>query len=296
MTREIRIGERWVGDGHSTYIVAECGINHNGDINIAKQLIDVAIKAGADAVKFQKREPEVCVPRDQWDAERDTPWGRLSYIDYRHEIEFWHKDYEQIAEHCYERIDWFTSAWDLPSLNFMRQFTPVATKIPSAKLTNDDLVAAARDDGLPVILSTGMSTMAEIGHALEIMRQPLILKTPFAVLHCTSEYPCPNELLNLRMIDAFRHMGAFEGIPIGYSGHEVGLATSLAAVAMGACILERHITLDRAMWGTDQSASVEPQGLVRLVKDIRAIESAMGDGKKVITDGERQAMRKLRGE
>ena len=283
-----KIGEREVGAGHPVYITGEIGINHNGELANALALMDVAADAGADAVKFQKRTPEVCTPRDQWDIERDTPWGRMTYIDYRHRVEFGTEEYAEIDKHAKERgIDWFASPWDTESVDFLETFDVPAHKVASASLTDDELLRKMRATGKTIILSTGMSTMRQIRHAVEVLGSDNIL-----LCHATSTYPAPAEQLNLRMIHTLQ--GEFPNVPIGYSGHETGLQTTLAAVAMGAVFVERHITLDRAMWGSDQAASIEPQGLQRLVRDIRVISEALGDGVKQVYEGERAAMKKLR--
>lgn len=283
-----RVGERLVGPGQPVYVIGEIGINHNGDLRTAMALIDQAKAAGMDAVKFQKRTPEVCTPRDQWDLERDTPWGRMTYIEYRHRVEFDAEQYRQIDDYCREvGIDWFASPWDTESVDFLGAFNPPAHKVASASLTDDVLLRALRATGRTVILSTGMSTPEQIRHAVEVLGSRNIV-----LLHATSTYPAPPEQLNLRMINTLQ--AEYPNVPIGYSGHEVGLQTTLCAVALGACVVERHITLDRAMWGSDQSASVEPEGMRRLVRDIRVIETALGDGVKQLYPGELAAMKKLR--
>lgn len=283
-----QVGNRLVGPGQPVYVIGEIGINHNGDLNKAFALIDHAKAAGMDAVKFQKRTPEISTPRDQWAIERDTPWGRMTYIDYRHRVEFGEDDYRRIDQHCREKgIDWFGSPWDLPSVEFLEAFQPPAFKIASASLTDDELLRAVRATGRTIILSTGMSTLDQIRHAVEVAGSANIV-----LCHATSTYPAANEELNLRMIQTL--MKAFPNVPVGYSGHEVGLQTTVAAVALGATAIERHITLDRAMWGSDQAASVEPPGMQRLVRDIRVVETALGDGVKQIYPGEYAAMKKLR--
>jgi N-acetylneuraminate synthase len=283
-----RLSDRVVGIGNPVYITGEIGINHNGDLANAIALIDQAADAGCDAVKFQKRTPEVCTPRDQWDIERDTPWGRMSYIDYRHRVEFGVEEYAAIDEHAKRRgIAWFASPWDIGSVDFLEGFDVPAHKVASACLTDDELLRRLRATGRTVVLSTGMSTMRQIRHAVEVLGSDNII-----LCHATSTYPAQASELNLKMI--YTLQGEFPNVPIGYSGHETGLQTTLAAVAMGATFVERHITLDRSMWGSDQAASVEPQGLARLVRDVRVISEAMGDGVKQIYDGERTAMKKLR--
>ena len=287
MAREIELGGRRVGDGHPAYIIAEIGINHNGDLQNALRLVDAAAHAGADAVKLQKRTPELCVPPDQRQQMRDTPWGYISYLDYRHRVEFDEAAYRTIDAHCREKgIQWFASVWDEPSVDFIEAFYPVCYKVPSASLTDHGLLRHLRRTGRPVILSTGMSTMEQIRAAVEVLGlDDLIL------MHATSTYPCEPEELNLRMIPVLREL--FQ-VAVGYSGHEVGLVPSAVAVALGACAVERHITLDRAMWGSDQAASVEPSGFERLVKYIRVTEQSLGDGVKRVYPSEQLSLRKLR--
>jgi sialic acid synthase SpsE len=283
-----RIGDNLVGPGQPVYVIGEIGINHNGDLRNAFALIDAARAAGMDAVKFQKRTPEVCTPRDQWGIERDTPWGRMTYLDYRHRVEFGAEDYRQIDEYCQEvGIDWFASPWDVESVDFLGAFNQPAFKVASACLTDDTLLRAMRATGKTVILSTGMSTPDQIRHAVEVLGSRNII-----LCHATSTYPAPPEQLNLRMIETLA--AEYPNVPVGYSGHEVGLQTTLCAVALGAVLVERHITLDRAMWGSDQSASVEPEGMRRLVRDIRVLEASLGDGVKQVYPGELSAMKKLR--
>ncbi|MFU8827226.1 MAG: N-acetylneuraminate synthase family protein [Brevefilum sp.] len=287
MNKEIRIGDKRVGAGNPTYIIAEIGINHNGRVEIAKELIKAAADAGVDAVKFQKRTPDLCVPDHQKDQMRETPWGYITYLDYRYKVEFGQDEYEQIDAYCKALgIDWLASCWDRESLDFIEAFNPPAHKVPSALLTDHELLRAFKATGTPVILSTGMSTMGEIKEAVDILGVDNLL-----ICHTTSSYPCPPEELNLKMIQTLRE--AFD-CPIGYSGHEVGLVTSVIAVGLGACLVERHVTLDRAMWGSDQAASVEPQGVRTLVKYIRVTEKALGDGQKKVYDSEQSVLRKLR--
>ncbi len=284
----VKIGDKLVGDGRPVYVIAEIGINHNGSLDLTKKLIDGAAAAGCDAVKFQKRTPEKCVPKDQWHIERDTPWGRMTYIDYKHKIEFGKDDYAAIDEYCKDKgIAWFVSAWDEDAVAFMEQFDTPCYKVASASLTDYDLLKAMKATGRPIMISTGMSTMEEISATVELIGQKNLL-----IAHATSMYPCPVESLNLKMIHTLK--GLYPSCPIGYSGHETGLAPTGAAVAMGATFVERHITLDRAMWGTDQAASVEISGLAKLVQNIRDIERAMGDGVKRIYEPEIAQRKKLR--
>ncbi|HOG58525.1 MAG TPA: N-acetylneuraminate synthase family protein [Anaerolineaceae bacterium] len=287
MNREVTIGNRKVGDGHPAYIIAEIGINHNGSLDFARQMILAAQQAGVDAVKFQKRTPELCVPEHQRNQMRETPWGYITYLDYRYKVEFGQEDYQEIDRYCKELgIAWLASSWDIPSVEFMEQFNPPAHKIPSALLTDHALLRAYRATGRPLILSTGMSTLEEIKESVALLGEENLI-----LCHTTSSYPCPPDELNLRMVQTLR--GMFN-CPVGYSGHEVGLVPSAVAVALGACLVERHITLDRAMWGSDQSASVEPQGIERLVKYIRVTEQALGDGVKQVYDSEKSSLSKLR--
>lgn len=287
MARTIRIGNRLVGEGQPVYIVAEIGINHNGDVEIAKRLIDAAKLAGCDAVKFQKRTPELCVPPEQRDIPRETPWGLITYMEYRYKVEFGYEQYAEIDRYCKQQgIAWFASCWDIPSVDFIQQFDPPCYKVASASLTDDALLKHMNDTGKPILLSTGMSTMEEIRHAVSLIDPDRLI-----IMHSTSTYPCPPAELNLRMIQT---LAKELGLLVGYSGHEVGLQTTYAAVVLGACVVERHITLDRAMWGSDQAASVEPGGFMRLVRDIRVIEQALGDGIKRVYQSEMAARAKLR--
>ncbi|WP_310393426.1 N-acetylneuraminate synthase family protein [Hymenobacter sp.] len=281
---------RSIGPGQPAYIIAEIGINHNGSLDLAKQLIAEAVRAGCDAVKFQKRTPELCVPKDQWEKQRDTPWGRMSYIDYKRRTEFGQAEYTAIDDYCRALgVDWFASCWDEPSVDFIEQFQPVLYKMASASLTDRPLLDRVRATGRPLMLSTGMSTLDEITQAVSWVGTDNLM-----IAHSTSSYPCPPQELNLRMVPALQAM--FPGLPIGYSGHETGLATTVAAVALGASFVERHFTLDRAMWGSDHAASVEPGGMAKLVRDIRDVEEALGDGQKRVYDSELEPRRRLRRE
>ncbi len=288
MTREIKIGNKLVGDNHPTYIIGEIGINHNGDVDLAKKMIDAAVAAKVDAVKFQKRTPDVCTPPEQQKKMRQTPWGYITYLDYRYKVEFGVEEYTEIDRYCKEKgIDWFVSVWDEGSVDFMEQFEMSVYKLPSASLTDYPLLKKVRSMGRPIIISTGMSTMDEIREGIKVVGEENL-----GVMHSTSSYPCPPEELNLRMIQTLK--AEFPNIPIGYSGHEVGLVPSAVAVALGACMVERHITIDRAMWGSDQSASVEPGGLRKLVKYIRVTEQGLGDGVKKVYESEMSSRAKLR--
>lgn len=288
MTRIQIKPNRFIGAGEPCYVIAEIGINHNGSLELAKKLIDEAAASGCDAVKFQKRTPEICTPKDQWEIMRDTPWGRMSYINYRKLIEFGYDEYAAIDQHCKEKgIDWFVSCWDEEAVDFIEQFNPPIYKFASASLTDHSLIAKVKSLNKPYILSTGMSTMEEITSAVNAFGTDNLL-----IAHSTSAYPCPPAELNLKMIKTLQ--GLYPNTPIGYSGHETGLATTLAAVVMGATFVERHFTTDRAMWGSDQAASVEPQGMTKLVRDIRDVETAFGDGVKKVYDSEIGPMKRLR--
>ncbi len=288
MTREIKLGNKVVGDGHPAYVIAEIGINHNGDLDVARQMIRAAAHAGADAVKFQKRTPEVCTPPEQQKQMRETPWGYISYLDYRYKVEFDKEAYTEIDKLSRELgIDWFVSVWDEQSVDFMEQFDTPAYKIPSASMTDHNLLRHVRKTGRPLIVSTGMSTMDQIHRAMDAVGLDNLI-----IMHTTSAYPCDPDELNLKMIETLRR--EFPNNPIGYSGHEVGLVPSAVAVALGATSVERHFTLDRAMWGSDQAASVEPGGFEKLVKYIRVTEQAMGDGVKKVYESEMSSLKKLR--
>ncbi|MFF0309549.1 N-acetylneuraminate synthase family protein [Streptosporangium sp. NPDC004379] len=283
----VRIGDTLVGAGLPVYVIGEIGINHNGDLDIARRLIDVAADAGCQAVKFQKRTPEICVPPEQRDQIRQTPWGEMTYLEYKIRTEFGLKEYTAIAEHCRERgVHWFASPWDVPSVEFLESMDVVTHKVASASLTDLELLRALAATGKPVILSTGMSTLEEIDRAVEVLGTSRLV-----LMHATSTYPLPPEEANLRTIQTLRER---YGVPVGYSGHERGLQISLAAVTLGAVAVERHITLDRTMWGSDHAASLEPAGLEHLVRDIRVIESALGDGVKRVFPGEEAPKSRLR--
>ena len=287
MAATVMLGNRLVGAGEPAYVIGEIGINHNGDLEVAKQLIDVAAIAGCDAVKFQKRTPELCVPVEQRDLMRETPWGIMTYLDYRYRVEYEEPEYDEIDRYCAEKgIAWFVSPWDPDSVDFTEKYDPPCYKVASASLTDTELLDRLVATGRPLVVSTGMSTMEEIRAAVAKIPTDRLL-----LAHATSTYPCKPEELNLRMLATLREEF---GCPVGYSGHEVGLQTTVAAVALGASFVERHITLDRAMWGSDQAASIEPGGLIRLVRDIRVIEAALGDGVKHVYDSELPIKARLR--
>jgi N-acetylneuraminate synthase len=284
--KAVNIGGKPVGEGHPCYVVAEIGINHNGDLATAKKLIDASALAGCDAVKFQKRTVDVVYTAAELAKPRENPFGPTNG-DLKRALEFGEDEYRVIDAYCKDKgLAWFVSCWDEGSVDFIERFDPPAYKIASASLTDDNLLRHTRATGKPIILSTGMSTMEQVDHAVKILGSDDLI-----ILHACSTYPAHYEELNLRVIPVLQSRF---GVPVGYSGHETGLPSSAATVAMGACMVERHVTLDRAMWGSDQAASLEPNGISRLVRDIRLIETAMGDGVKRLLDREVPIMEKLR--
>ena len=293
-----------------TYIIAEIGINHQGDMAIAKRLIDIAAASGCDAVKFQKRNPDICVPEEQKSKPRSWQGEDMTYLEYKYKIEFEKEEYDEIDRYCKQQnIAWSASPWDLDSLDFLAQYDIPFIKIPSAMITNEDLMFAAKRTGKKIIISTGMSTFAEIERAIVMLKLPGNTaetlrpwnydevkegKTAcdFAVLHCNSTYPAPVDELNLSAITTLKDRFKCE---VGYSGHEMTLGTTVSSVLLGATILERHITLDRNMEGSDHSGSVTPHGLFKLVSGVRELEQAYGDGEIKVTESEIPVRKKLRG-
>ena len=283
---EVRIGSKTVGSGRPCYVVAEIGINHNGDIDLAKKLINVAIGADCDAVKFQKRTIDVVYTPEELAKPRESPFGNTNG-DLKRGLEFGREEFEELDRYCREvKIDWFASCWDEASVDFIAQFQVPCFKIASASITDDNLLRHTRAVGKPIILSTGMSTIEQVDRAVDVLG-----KKDLVILHACSTYPAYYEELNLKVIDVLRDRC---GVPVGYSGHETGLPSSVAAATLGACIVERHITLDRSMWGSDHAASLEPNGITRLVRDIRLIEKSMGDGVKRVLEREQPIIKKLR--
>ncbi len=282
----VAIGDSKLGDGQPCYVIAEIGINHNGDLDLAKRLISVAIAAGCDAVKFQKRTIDVVYTREELAKPRENPFG-MTNGDLKRGLEFSAEDYDEIDVYCKAvKIRWFASCWDEHSVDIINRFDVPCFKIASASLTDDDLLRHTRATGKPLILSTGMSTIEQIDHAVEILGRDNLI-----VMHATSTYPAAYPELNLRAIPTLRERYC---VPVGYSGHETGIPTSVAAVVLGACCVERHITMDRAMWGSDHAASLEPNGITRLVRDIRLIEQSLGDGVKRVFEREQPIIQKLR--
>jgi N-acetylneuraminate synthase len=282
----VRIGNRLVGDSEPCFVIAEIGINHNGDIDLAKRLISVAVAAGCDAVKFQKRTIYVVYSAEELAKPRESPFGATNG-DLKRGLELDYYDYQEIDAFCRSsKIQWFGSCWDEASVDFIDRFNPPCYKIASASLTDDNLLRHTRAKGRPIILSTGMSTLEQIDHAVDVLgKKDLIL------LHACSTYPAYYNELNLKAIPVMRER---YGVPVGYSGHETGIASTVAAATIGACCVERHVTLDRSMWGSDHAASLEPNGLTRVVRDIRLVEQSMGDGVKRVYEREQPIIKKLR--
>ena len=285
--KPVKIGSKLVGPGNPCYIIAEIGINHNGDIEIAKQLIEMSAEAGCNAVKFQKRTPELCVPIEQRNVMRETPWGEMTYMEYRYRVEFDENQYSLLADFALSLgLDLFASPWDVDSVDFLEKMKHPVIKVASASITDIELLKKIASKKIPVIMSTGMSTMQEIEKAVETLGTYNLL-----IAHSTSAYPCEPKELNLKMIPVLQEKFS---VPVGYSGHETGLQTTVAATVLGACFVERHVTLDRSMWGSDQAASIEPQGMQKLVRDIRIVEQALGDGIKKVYDSEIKPKMRLR--
>ncbi len=286
MGKVVKIGKYNVGDLSHCFIIAEIGINHNGDINLAKKLIKMAHDLGADAVKFQKRTVDVVYTQHELEMERPNPFGNTNG-DLKRGLEFGYDEYRKIDEYCKSlSIMWFASCWDEESVDFIEQFNPPCHKIASACLTNDKLISYIKNKGRPILLATGMSTQEQIDHAVDILGQDNLV-----LMHCTSTYPSSEAELNLNVIP--NYIEKYE-CPIGYSGHEKGVFPSVLAASMGACAIERHITTDRTLWGSDHPASLEPEGLRRLIRDIRLLNTIKGDGKKVVYESELPIIKKLR--
>ena len=282
----VKVGDSLVGDGQPCYVIAEIGINHSGDLAICKKLISLALASGCNAVKFQKRTVDVVYTADELAKPRENPFGPTNG-DLKRGLEFSKGQYGEIDAYCKQvGIPWFASCWDEGAVDFIDAFNPPCYKIASASLTDDALLRHTRAKGRPIIMSTGMSTLEQVDHAVEVLgTKDLVL------MHTCSTYPSVYGELNLRAIVALRER---YGVPVGYSGHETGLASTVAALALGAATIERHITLDRAMWGSDQAASVGPSGLTQLVRDLRVVETSLGDGVKRMVPSEVPVMKKLR--
>lgn len=288
--QEIKIGNQLIGSGHPSFLIAEIGINHNGDMGIVKRLIDASFACRWNCVKFQKRTPDICVPEDQKTVMRDTPWGRMTYLEYRKRIELSKEDYDYIDEYCREKpIFWGASPWDNESLDFLLAYDIPFVKIPSALLVNDELLTKAAKTNKPIILSTGMSTIEEVDHAVELLEK--YTKGDFIVMHCNSAYPVPDKEINIRLIPFLQER--YDCI-VGYSGHEVDLNPTVMAASYGAKIIERHITLSHDFWGSDQEASLEIEGMNILAKRIKQVPLILGKPLKIVTESEKEVRRKLR--
>ncbi len=286
MRKTVTIGNKIIGDGQPCFIIAEIGINHNGSVELAKKMIDIAVTTGCDAVKFQKRTVDIVYTQEELAKERKSVFGNTNG-DLKRGLEFGEKEYKEIDEYCKEKgIMWFASCWDEQSVDFIDKFNPPCYKIASASLTDDNLLKHTRSKGKPIMLSTGMSTMEEIRHAVSILGEDNLV-----LLHCTSTYPSNADEMNLRVIETFREEFS---CPIGYSGHERGITPSVLAVAVGASVVERHITTDRTNWGSDQAASLETAGLYHMVRDIRQTPVLLGNGIKIVYPRELPIIEKLR--
>ncbi|WP_440657150.1 N-acetylneuraminate synthase family protein [Candidatus Pelagibacter sp. HIMB1509] len=284
----IKINNNIISVNSKTYIIAEIGINHNGDLKKALELIDVAKNSGADAVKFQKRSPKIAIPKRYWRTKKITPWGKMSYIDYKIKTELSIEDYNIINDYCKKKgITWFASCWDIQSVKDLHDFNLPCYKIASASITDLKLLKFISSLKKPIFLSTGMSSEKQISIAYNKIK-----KNPNVIMHCNSEYPSKYQDLNLKYINKLKNK--YKKSIVGYSGHEISLIPTVAAVVLGAKVIERHITLDKSLWGSDHSCSLEPLGLSRLVKEIRVIEKSLGSAKKVITEGEKLMIKKLR--
>ena len=288
---KIKIGDYDIYDGCNPYLIAEIGINHNGDIQIAKRLIDAAFATGWNAVKFQKREPDICVPEHQKNVLRDTPWGKMTYLEYKKHVEFGRNEYDYIDKYCHEKpIDWSASPWDMDSLDFLLSYNIPFIKIASATLTNIELIKKAAMSGRTLIVSTGMSTWEEIDNAVEVLEK--YGKGNFILLHTNSTYPADNKDLNLNMMNTLKKR---YGCLVGYSGHELGVEPSVLAACMGACLIERHVTLSHEMWGTDQKASLTVHAMSMLHDRVESISLIRGNGERILTEAELEVRKKLRG-
>lgn len=288
--KTMQLGDTLIGDGLPVYFIAEIGINHNGDMQLTKKLLDATFTTGWDCAKFQKRTPEVCVPEHQKSVLRKTPWGEMTYLDYRYKVEFEKKEYDFINLYCQQKpLAWTASVWDIGSLEFLLRYDVPFIKIPSAKITELDLVKECSKSGKPILFSSGMSTLEEIDAAVAVVSK---YTENFVLFHTNSSYPAKPEELNLRTIKTLRQR---YGCLIGYSGHESNLEPSVIAATLGACVIERHITVDHNLWGSDQAASLEVDGMYKLLRRVRSACIVLGDGKKVLTGAELEVRKKLRG-
>jgi len=288
---KFQIGSSFIGDTEPVYLIAEIGINHNGDLQIAKKLIDATWATGWNCAKFQKRTPDICVPENQKNIMRQTPWGEMTYLAYKHKIEFQKTEYDYIDKYAKEKpLDWTASVWDLPSLEFLMNYDVPFIKIPSAKITDKELIEQAAKAGKPIFISSGMSTIEEVDDAVNIVEKHL--SKNYVLFHCNSTYPAKLDELNMQMIITLKQR---YNCLVGYSGHEYEIMPTTLAPVYGACVIERHITLDHDMWGTDHKASIEIRGMDFLAKRVHSVKSIAGDGIKNISTEELKIRQKLRG-
>ena len=288
--KTIKVGDVTIGQGHPVYFIAEIGINHNGDMQIAKKLLDATFVTGWSCAKFQKRTPDICVPEHQKNVMRKTPWGEMTYLDYRYRLEFEKKQYDYIDKYCREKpLHWTASVWDINALDFILNYDVPFIKVPSAKITDTEIMAECAKSGKPIFFSSGMSTLEEVDTAVEIVEK---YTSEYVLFHTNSSYPAKHDELNLRLIETLRQR---YGCITGYSGHEYDLEPSVVATALGALVIERHVTTDHNLWGSDQASSLEPDGMFKLRNRVASALSTMGDGQKVVIGAELEARRKLRG-
>lgn len=286
MRKDVKIANKTIGDNYPCFVTAEIGINHNGSVAQAKKLIDMAKSAGCDAVKFQKRTVEVVYTQEELAKERQSVFGNTNG-DLKRGLEFGFEQYKEIDEYCKEKnIIWYASCWDEQSVDFIEQFNPPCYKIASASLTDDNLLKYTKKMGKPIFLATGMSTLEQIQHAVDILGEDNLI-----IYHCTSTYPTQANEINLNVIKSLKEKYS---CPIGFSGHERGILPTIMSVVLGANAIERHITTDRTLWGSDQAASLEFDGINRIVRDVRQIKTILGDGKKVVYESEKPIIQKLR--
>ncbi len=289
--KNIKLGDFEVSEKSKPYLIAEIGINHNGDMQNAKRLMDAAFACGWNAVKFQKRNPDIAVPEHQKNVIRETPWGTMTYLEYKKRIEFEKEQYDYIDKYCKEKaIAWSASPWDMPSLEFILQYDIPFIKIASATITNDDILTVAAKSNKTIIMSTGMSDYNEIDHAVEILDK--YSNGNYILMHTNSAYPSDHKNLNLNVIKSLKER---YNCLVGYSGHEIDLEPTVAAVVLGACVIERHVTISHEMWGTDQKASLEIPAMGMLEGRIRSINEMLGDGIRKIDEKELEVRKKLRG-
>ena len=289
--KSIKLGNFTVTENSVPYMIAEIGINHNGDMQIAKRLLDAAYACEWDCAKFQKRTPELAVPEAQKQVPRETPWGTMPYIEYKKRVEFEKAEYDEIDNYCRQKpMDWSASPWDIPSLEFLLQYDIPFIKIPSAMNTNEEMIKKACESGKPVIISEGMSELDEMDKTVSWLEK--YSNGDYIICHTNSTYPSPNKELNLRLIPEMKKR--YDCL-VGYSGHEANLEPSVIAAVLGACVIERHVTLSHEMWGSDQKASLEVQAMSLLKKRITSSLETLGTGEKKLYESEMKKRRELRG-